>query len=233
MKRLVQNSAVWMGGLVALLMLWAPNLSQAQEAVVVIQKRTHTKKMKVELGVLGGYIPSNPFVSYVPLELRIGFHPAEGLGLEVTGGLYPGSIGTSPLKNSINDDLKRFPHFLGVKLFEQQVFYVNLDLNWTPIHGKIRMAGTAWIGYWELFFQLGGGVTGVYDEEYIGRKADPSLNPIKMRPTFNVGVGYRLWLTHWMNLRIDVREYLFQKQIGRGGLSQHLSILLGLSFLLG
>lgn len=113
------------------------------------------------------------------------------------------------------------------------MFYVNLNLNWTPIHGKIRFAGTAWIGYWEMFFQLGGGVTGVYDEEYIGRKADPNLNPIVMRPTFNVGLGYRLWFTRWLNLRIDIREYLFQKQIGRGGLSQHLSILIGLSFLFG
>ncbi len=187
----------------------------------------------MEFGVFGGWIPSNPFVTYIPLEARIGFHAAEGFGLEITGGLYPGSLGKSPLKNTINDDLKKFPHFLGVKLFEQQVFYANFNLNWTPITGKVRFAGAQWIGYWEIMFQLGGGVTGVYNEEYIGRKANPELNPIQMRPTFNVGLGLRLWLTQWLNFRVDLREYLFQKQIGRGGLSQHLSLMLGLSFIVG
>lgn len=234
MRRLIQNPVLCVFWLLAVLFVWSPmSTAHAQEAKVVIKKRPFPKKNKVEIGVFGGWIPSNPFVTYAPVEARIGFHAAEGFGLEITGGLYPGSIGRSPLKNTINDDLKRFPHFLGVKLFEQQVFYANLNLNWTPVYGKFRFAGLNWVGYWEMFFQLGGGVTGVYNEEFVGRKANADLNPIQMRPTFNVGAGFRIWFTHWMNLRFDVREYLFQKQIGRGGLSQHLSIMMGLSFLIG
>lgn len=209
-----------------------PASAQGSEAIVVIQKKPFSKKKSLEISVLGGWIPSNPFVTYFPLEARIGFHIAEGFGLELGGGFYPGSIGKSPIKNQINEDLKKYPHFLGVKLYEQQVFYASFDMNWTPIHGKIRLAGLNWIAYWEILIQIGGGITGVYNDEYVGRNASSKTNPIQIRPTFNVGIGNRLWITRWLALKLDIREYLFQKQVGRGGLSQHLSIMVGLSVVL-
>lgn len=216
-----------------LLALWMiPLAAYAQsERIVVIQKRPFLKQNRLEVSVLAGVIPSNPFLTYIPIEGRIGFHLSEGFALEAGGGYFP-PLGVGTIKNQINDDLKRFPHFLGVRIYEQQVFYANLDLVWTPIHGKIRVAGLQWIAYWEIFLQIGGGVTGVYDVERSGRFDSDKTNPLKIRPTLNVGAGTRLWLTRWLTLRLDIREYLFQKQVGKGGLSQNLAILVGLSFVI-
>ncbi len=204
----------------------------AQEAIVVIKKRPYTKRKRVELGGFFGWVPSNPFVTYFPIEGRLAFHFSEGFGLEFTGGVYPFSIGKKPIKNQINEDLKKYPHFLGVRLYEQQVFYVNLDFVLTPVYGKIRISGLDWIAYWEIFFQFGGGITGVYNNEYVGKFANSITNPIQLRPTVNFGAGNRLWVTRWFALRIDLRQYLFQKQIGRGGISQHLTLMVGFSFII-
>lgn len=238
MKRLAQTLALFS-------FLWLaplPCLAQTGggEQIVVIQQKAFSKTRRVEFTLLGGVVPSNPFITYVPFEGRIAFHLSEGFGLEIGGGYYP-SFGSEasqgsgrydgPLKNNIIEDLKSHPHYLGVKLFEQQVFYANIDFLWTPIFGKVQLFGANAITYWELAFQLGAGVTGVYDDERSGRFNDDKTNPIKLRPTINFGVSGRLWLTRWLNLKIDVREYLFQKQVGKGGLSQHLAIMLGLSFI--
>ncbi len=206
--------------------------AEAQEAIVVIKERAFTKSKRLELSAMLGWVPTNPFVTYFPLETRAAFHISEGFGLELTGGLYPFSFGRKPIKNQINDDLKKYPHFLGVKIYEQQVFYANLDIVLTPIYGKIRIAGFDWIAYWEIFFQFGGGITGVYNNEYVGKYASPTTNPIQLRPTVNFGAGNRLWVTRWFALRIDLRQYLFQKQVGRGGVSQHLTLMVGLSFII-
>ena len=234
MRHLIRNSIYFTCFALAIFLSLPskPAIAQGSEAIVVIQKKPFYKKKRVEFSFLAGWVPSNPFITYLPLEARIGFHLAEGFGLEIGGGLYPGAIGKSPIKNQINEDLKKYPHFLGVKIFEQQVFYANFDMNWTPIHGKIRIAGLNWIAYWEILIQLGAGITGVYNYEYTGRLASSKTNPIELRPTFNVGIGNRLWITKWLAFKLDLREYLFQKQIGRGGLSQHLSIMLGFSIIL-
>jgi outer membrane beta-barrel protein len=234
MRYLIKN-LIWIFYFSLALSFALPSISQAQsvgEAIVVIQEKPFRKKFRPEFSLLAGWVPSNPFITYLPVEARIGFFISEGFGIEIGGGLYPGSIGTSPIKNQINEDLKQYPHFLGVKIFEQQAFYASMNLTWTPVHGKIRITGLNWIAYWEIFFQLGGGITGVYNYEYTGRFASLTTNPIEIRPTFNVGIGNRLWITRWLALKLDLREYLFQKQIGRGGLSQHLTIMLGLSFLI-
>lgn len=217
--------ALWL-----LLALWMlPLAAHAQsERIVVIQKKKFLKKNRFEIGLLAGVSPSNPFLTYIPIEARLGFHFSEGFAIELGGGYNP-PLGVGTLKNQINQDLKSFPHFLGIRIFEQQVFYASADLVWTPIYGKMRIAGLQWIAHWEIFLQLGGGVTGVYNFERTGRYDKDSTNPITLRPTLNVGLGTRLWLTKWLTLRLDIREYLFQKQVGRSGLSQHLSILLGLS----
>jgi len=210
----------------------SPTTAHAQgEQIVVIQKKPFSKKYRLEISLFAGVVPSNPFLTYIPLEGRLGFHLSEGFAIEAAGGYSP-PLGAGTIKNQIHEDLKGFPHFLGVRIFEQQVFYANLDLVWTPIHGKLRVAALQWIAYWEILVQIGGGVTGVYDFERSGRFDSDNTNPIKMRPTLNLGAGTRLWLTRWLTLRLDIRMNLFQKQIGKGGLSQHLSIVAGLSFVL-
>lgn len=197
------------------------------EQIVVIQEKPHLKKFRIEFSALGGWVPSNPFLTYFPVEGRLGLHFSEGFALELGGGWYP-----PVTKNQINDDLKSYPHYLGARIFEEQVFYANLDMQWTPINGKIRLAGIDSIVYWEIYFQIGAGVTGVHDHERVGPYKDIKKNPLKLRPTFNFGFGNRLWLTNWFALKMDLREYIFQKQVGRGGLSQHTSLLLGFSLII-
>ena len=209
----------------------APAVSFAQsggEQIVTIAPKPHLKKNRFEATILGGWMPSNPFLTYFPLELRLGFHLAEGFAIEATGGYY-----LPVVKNDINELLKTHPHYLGVRIFEEQIFYANLDMVWTPVYGKFRFFGLDWIGYWEIYFQFGAGVTGVYDFERIGPNTDTEIrNPMKMRPTVNFGAGARLWITDWFNLRVDLRQFFFQKQVGRGGLSQHTLLLGGFSFII-
>tara|TARA_B100000609_G_scaffold199334_1_gene202166 strand:- start:3325 stop:4029 length:705 start_codon:yes stop_codon:yes gene_type:complete len=216
-----------------------PLTAEAQtggEGIVVIQENVFRKSMRVEFTALGGVVPSNPFITYIPFEGRLAFHFTEGFGLELGGGYYPNFGSTKdyqgPIKSHIIDDLKSHPHYLGVHVFEQQIFYGNIDFNWTPIFGKLQLFGANTITYWEIAFQLGAGITGVYDDEYSGRFASEETNPIKIRPTINFGATMRFWLTNWLTLKLDVREYLFQKQVGKGGLSQHLSLMLGLSVII-
>ncbi len=206
------------------------------EQQVVIQKKTHTKSSKIEFSLLGGVVPSNPFITYIPVEARLAYHFTEGFGLELGGGYYP-PVGSEkdyegPIKNPIVDILKNRPHQLGVHIFEQQLFYASFDFLWTPIFGKMELFGLNEIAYWEIALQLGGGITGLYDDERSGRFATDKTNPIKIRPTINFGVTMRFWMTHWLIFKVDLRDHFFQHQVGKGGLSQHLTVMLGLSAIL-
>ena len=227
---------IWFLGLLFIFPLSSFAQTGGGEQRVVIQKKTHTKNSKIEFSILGGVVPNNPFITYIPLELRAAFHFTEGFGLEIGGGYYP-PVGsekdyTGPIKNPIVPMLKNNPHYLGVHIFEQQSFFASLDFLWTPIFGKMEIFGANAIAYWEIAFQLGGGITGVYNEERSGRFATDEKNPIKIRPTINFGATMRFWLTHWLILKLDIRDNFFQKQVGKGGLSQHLTVMLGLSVII-
>jgi outer membrane beta-barrel protein len=196
------------------------------ERIVVIQEKAISKKYRLELTLLYGWVPTNAFLTYTPVEGRLAFHLSEGFGLEVSGGWYP-PLGYGTFKNPINDDLRKPPHYLGVTILEQQVFYVNLDVLWTPVYAKLKIGN--WITQGEFYIQLGGGMTGVYDQEHVGRHES---DPITFRPAFNFGAGARLWLLSWLSLKLDFKEFLFQKQVGKGGISQHSTLMLGLSFVI-
>jgi outer membrane beta-barrel protein len=237
MKKLVLGLAFL--GLLALL----PSVSFAQLSggIAVIKPRAIVKSKRLEISVLQGWNPSNPFFTYLPVEGRIGFHFSEGFGIELSGGYNPpygsdpATKYTGPLKTSLSTDLQNDPLFVGVKVFEQQVFHASLALMIEPVFGKVRLAGLNTILYWDIYLYFGVGITGVYDQEVTGEKnSDDKFNPLQIRPTLSFGLGNRFWFNRHIALKIDLRESLFQKQaknsIGQGGLAQYLTLSVGLSF---
>lgn len=221
------------------LFFFAPSLASAQvgDQLVIIQKKAHSKKGRFEISAFFGWVANNPYLTYLPIEGRLAYHISEGFGIEASFGYYP-PFGSGPnrysgpIKNRLVDDLRRDPHFVRVELYEQQVFYAHFDLLWTPIYGKLNIESLSWIGYWEIFLQLGGGFIGIRDQEFSGNYASDESNPIRIRPTVNFGIGNRFWVTNWFALRLDIRHFLYQRQFGNGGISQNLTLSAGISFVI-
>lgn len=236
MKKLVLGLALL--GMMAFLP--SNSFAQLSGGIAVIKPRAISKSKRLEISILQGWNPSNPFFTYLPVEGRLGFHLTEGFGIEVSGGFNPpygndkATKYTGPLKTSLSNDLQNDPLFVGVKVFEQQVFFASVALMVEPVFGKVRLAGLNTILYWDIYLYFGLGVTGVYDQEVRGEKnSQDQFNPLQIRPTLSFGLGNRFWFNNNIALKIDLRESLFQKQaknsIGQGGLAQYLTLSVGLS----
>ncbi len=207
------------------------------EQIAIITERANQKSGRFEIGAFFGWVANNPYLTYLPIEGRLAFHFAEGFSFEGTFGYYP-PFGSGqnrysgPLRNRLIEDLRSDPHYVRVEVFEQQELYGHFDLQWTPLYGKIYTEGIKALGHWEIYLQLGAGFIGVLDFENSGSNTNRERNPMRMRPTVNFGAGTRFWLLDWLTLRLDVRHFLFQRQFGNGGVTQNLTVALGLSFVL-
>ena len=220
MKRLFALS------IAAILLSW-PVLVTAQtaggEAIVVIQERAYERKHRVEITALGGWGPTNPFLTYYPIEGRVAFHITETFGVEASFGYF------FVVENAIINQMKLKPHYLRVTVFEQQAMYFALGALWTPINGKIRLSPFNAILYWDVYIQMGAGGNMVYDDQPIGKHSKDSPS---FRAAFNFGAGFRVWFNKYMALKLDLKESVFQKQKGKGGVFQHTNVMLGLCLII-
>ena len=188
--------------------------------VAVVQKRLFTKDGRAEVSLFSGIIPNDPFLTYIPVGGRFNYYFVESIALEVAGAFVGDALQvdselTEFLKNNKSIDAN-------VDLLDIQIWRAGASVVWSPFYGKLALLQRK-LSHFDINVAAGFGVvqTDSPNEDRTGVESKYKAEGI-------VGGGLKVFLTPDFSLRVDFRQFIFQK-IG-GGVSTPSEVTLGVSF---
>jgi outer membrane beta-barrel protein len=174
-----------------------------------VQRRDFLKRHRFELSGLGGFYASDALSSTYSYGGALAFYPSEDFGLEVL-------VTRTPMRFRLEQPFTAFDqqtHFQASVAW-QGIF----SLLWSPIHAKLKFTETT-ILHGDLFVVAGA-----------GRTADPTVQGL----TWEAGAGAKIYFNRFFAFRLDVRDFVVpQEVLGRGRITNNLTVLAGLSLWLG
>lgn len=156
-----------------------------------VQRKVFLKKNRFEIYPFFAIDLNDPFFQHYAAGLAASYHLADSFSIELRGAKVLGSTEQSAIKfvrvngGAVLDDVPEFD------------WNGDLNLGWSPIYGKVSLAGE-WILHFDTYISVGGGVFGTKTG------GDASVNPAA-----NVAIGERVFLTDWLVLRFELRDYIF------------------------
>ena len=174
-----------------------------------VQRRDFLKKHRFELSGLGGFYASDALSSTYSYGGAVAFYPSEDFGLEFL-------LTRTPMQFRLE---QAFTAFDQQTHFSPTVAWQGIgSLLWSPIHAKFKFSDTTII-HSDLFVVAGA-----------GRTDDPSVLGL----TWEAGLGAKLYFNRFFSFRLDLRDFLLpQEVLGRGRITNNVTILAGLSLWLG
>jgi outer membrane beta-barrel protein len=187
----------------------------------VVQNRTYSKAKKFHLGVMGGFVTSDPFLSVKAVGGTFGYHFNETFGLSFVGFKHLVS------DSSAFDTFKQFRN--ATTNTNEPRYYLGAEIDFNFLYGKLSLLGKKII-YYDMYLLGGFGTT----QTESGRYMTPSG-----------GIGQRFFLNRIMSLRVDYRLMYYKETIIEKEIPQKLGepqgqrgnwnnvITLGLDFMFG
>jgi outer membrane beta-barrel protein len=174
-----------------------------------VQRRDFLKKHRFELSGLGGFYASDALSSTYSYGGAVAFYPSEDFGLEFL-------LTRTPMQFRLEQPFTAFDQQTH---FTPSVAWQGIaSLLWSPIHAKFKFSENTII-HGDLFAVVGA-----------GRTSDPSVLGL----TWEAGVGAKLYFNRFFSFRLDLRDFLLpQEVLGRGRITNNVTILAGLSLWLG
>jgi outer membrane beta-barrel protein len=174
-----------------------------------VQRRDFLKKHRFELSGLGGFYASDALSSTYSYGGALAFYPSEDFGLELL-------VTRTPMQFRLEE---AFTAFDQQTHFPQSIAWQGIfSLVWSPIHAKFKFSENT-ILHGDLFAVAGA-----------GRTADPTVLGL----TWEAGVGAKLYFNKYLSFRLDLRDFLLpQEVLGRGRITNNVTLLAGLSLWLG
>ncbi|MFL5304877.1 MAG: outer membrane beta-barrel domain-containing protein [Polyangia bacterium] len=174
-----------------------------------VQRRDFLKRHRFELSGLGGFYASDALSSTYSYGGALAFYPSEDFGVEVL-------LTRTPMRFRLEQPFTAFDqqtHFQASVAW-QGIF----SLLWSPIHAKLKFSETT-ILHGDLFVVAGA-----------GRTADPTVQGL----TWEAGAGAKIYFNRFLSFRLDVRDFVVpQEVLGRGRITNNVTVLAGLSLWLG
>ncbi|HUH37657.1 MAG TPA: outer membrane beta-barrel domain-containing protein [Spongiibacteraceae bacterium] len=137
-----------------------------------------------EAGIWAGYMNVEDFGSNPVYGLRLAFHITEDLFVEA-------NYGMTDTRETSFEKLSGSVQLLTDD--ERELSFYNVAVGWNVLPGEVFI-GSKWAFNSALYL-----VAGVGNTEFAG----------DTRFTWHVGAGYRLFLTDWLSVNVDVRNHVF------------------------
>jgi outer membrane beta-barrel protein len=170
--------------------------------VRVVQPRAVEKAGALELGALVGVIPNDAFLVYVPLGARVAYHLTERWSIEA-GFEYNLQFDTG-----LRAHLEASDAQLRARLRDRQQLRASASLGWSPLFGKLAVAGA--VLHFDGYLLGGAGL--------VRTEAEQALDlPAAVRPDFHLGAGLRLFFSRRWLVRLEYRQYLYVRPEDRSG----------------
>ena len=192
--------------------------------VSVVQKRLFPKDGRFEFTLFGGVIPNDPFLTYIPIGGRFNYYFQESISLEVAGSFTGGPL---QLDSELTTFLKNQRNIrANVDLLDIQQWRAGATFVWSPFYGKLALLN-AKLSHFDINLQGGFGVLQAESPPQNGI-GDPAT---EFKPEGILGAGFRFFVTDNVTLRVDYRQFIFQKV--NGGVATPSELTLGVSFFTG
>ena len=160
----------------------------------VVQNRLYSKDKKIEFGLFGGVVASDPFLSVKNLGALLGFHFSEYLAMNIFGykDLADPSSALALLEKPLSEG------GLGTTANTNKPrWYLGGEFMFSPVYGKLSVLGKAIIHY-DMHLLAGLGTTATES----GRNLTP-----------HVGIGQQIYLTQRISIRLDYRLQIYNDTI--------------------
>ncbi len=194
-----------------------PNYWSKVRGVRTVQKREFQKVGRFAVSAYGGMIPNNIFEQYFPVGLRLNYYILENLGLEVAGSYAFAS------QTDVEGVLKE-GGASGLRLAGIQIAHSNVGVVWSPFYGKVAFYDEA-IGYLDMYLFGGAGVV-LTKAETDFNQARSEITP-SVKPEGVMGAGLAFYFLNHAAIRLDFRQFAFQKTEGVTGVANPSEVSLG------
>lgn len=186
-----------------------------KDRIDTFQLKSITKKRRHELALQVSASLNDSFVQTMVLGGSYSFHITEGFAFELSGG-YALTAQTQTVTDlRVGIDPSQPGKVIRPSLSRVQ-FHAFGHLVWTPLLGKFAL-GKAVFDF-DIYLVGGAGYIRTNRDNLIGA---------------SFGIGWRVFLTKWCTLRMDLRDSIYsQKLLGVSVLTHNLFFNLGVGFLL-
>jgi outer membrane beta-barrel protein len=179
----------------------------------VIQPQVERREVKLpqypskdfEIGLYVGTYAMQNFGSSVVAGVRLGYHISEDIFVQAVYG-----------QTTVSDE--NFRQILPGGIFaqpEETLKYYNLSAGYNILPGEVFLFSSR-ARPSQLFIIGGVGSTKFVDQR---------------KPTYNFGFGFRVFLTDYASLQLDLRDHIFSLDLlGKNQTTQNLELTAGLSF---
>ena len=238
-----------------------PRISDDEETIYAVQRKTYLLKNKWELTPMFSYAFNDSFVETFGISGSVTYHVAEYFGIELYGGYMFGS--ESDLTEEIFVELRLNPE---IAKLTKLVWAAGIGVQWSPIYGKIQMFD-AYLGDFAFYVSAGIGLGQIRAPCIPGSELDPNRGfdpptcpqqtgevsatelpfldaPATTKLMGSIGGGMRFNFSTQFGLKLEVRDYIFSQRVFRpesteptsrftDTIRNYLFIQLGVTFLLG
>ncbi|MGE3629577.1 MAG: outer membrane beta-barrel domain-containing protein, partial [Sandaracinaceae bacterium] len=186
--------------------------TEAREEIFAVQQIYALRINRVELIPSVAFTLNDPFVSHTAVALGLTYWFTNVLGFGVNFLWYEGLESESDLNFYTRRSTR-----LAVPVSSYQ-FGAHLNFTYVPIYGKFSMFNE-FIFQWDAYVLGGVGLMRTRPVPVV----DPEVRNFDydFRVAFNLGIGIRVFVTRWLAVFGEIRDYLYLEQL------ESLSVALG------
>jgi outer membrane beta-barrel protein len=177
----------------------------ADRELPVIKQKRFERGGRVEFGLMGGIMTTEPFYKYYPVGARATYYLSDYFGIELEGSYAGGPLRSdSDLTNFLNSPNGAPGFNEDTDTMDRLKWRADILASWSPFYGKFAFLQRK-LAHFDLNFSAGLGVVSV-DRPNEGRTAGTTATA----PELVLGVGGHFYLSKRFVLRLDGRGYLYQ-----------------------
>ena len=175
-----------------------------QHPIWAVQRLYVKRARRVDLQPNFGFSFNDPYVQHQAFNLGLSYYITEVLAAGVSFNMYKGL----DKETELNFSARRATH--QIVPINEYFWGGQLNFTYVPIFGKFAMF-KQWILHWDMWVIGGGGFIftrpiPTIDREY--REFDYSI-----KFCFNVGIGWRLFLSRFLAVTLELRDYIFPEEL--------------------
>lgn len=182
----------------------APRLDEAREEIFAVQQIYALRINRVELIPTVSFTLNDPFISHTGIGLGLNYWFTNVLAIGANFVWYEGLESESDIGYFVRRSSR-----LAVPVNSYQ-FGTHLAFTYVPIYGKFSMFNE-FIFQYDIYVLGGFGVMNTRPIPVI----DPEIRRFdyNIRVAFNVGVGLRVFVTRWLAVVGELRNYMYLEQL--------------------
>jgi len=180
--------------------------TEAEDDVIVVERKDFLRQGRIEIGPAVALTLNNPFLQHTGLGLMFDYHLTEALAIGVRG-LYFFDNNTDVIRETVR--------LQSVPLLNRYDWVASLTIHYIPFYGKFAFFGRT-VMHFDAY--VGAGIGAISTTVLV---APTFVVPGKTDygPTVDVAIGARLYMTKFLALYCEVRDYfLLIDPEDRGGM---------------